>query len=133
MLMAEKMAALARMNESMSTSVMEISRPVSDSAGGGEDIAAHAVLVVRDALALADELTLGGDDRRAVELGDDVDDAGAADADGLLSVRADDAERGLHGIAVDLDGFDRTVSRAHAAGDVAALKGRDRPSRRRTS
>ena len=32
MLMAEKMAALARMNESMSTSVMEISRPVSDSA-----------------------------------------------------------------------------------------------------
>ena len=81
------------------------------------------MLVVRDALALAHELTLGGDDRRAVELGDDVDDAGAADTDGLLSVRADDAERGLHGIAVDLDGFDRAVGRAHAAGDVAALKG----------
>ena len=31
-LMAEKMAAFARMNESISTSVMEISRPVSDSA-----------------------------------------------------------------------------------------------------
>ena len=31
-LMAEKIAAFARMNESISTSVMEISRPVSDSA-----------------------------------------------------------------------------------------------------
>ena len=33
MLMAEKIAPLARMNESMSTSVIEISRPVSLSSG----------------------------------------------------------------------------------------------------
>ena len=42
----------------------------------------------------------------------------------LLPLGADDAERGLHGVLVDDDGFHGTVGGAHAAGDIAALKGR---------
>ena len=90
----------------------------------GQNIAAHAVLVVRDTLTGADKLTLGGDDGRAVKFCNDIDDAGAADADGLLALRADDAERRLHCILVNLHGFDRTVCCTHAAGDIAALKRR---------
>ena len=90
----------------------------------GQNIAAHAVLVVRDALTGADKLTLGGDDGRAVKFCNDINDAGAADADGLLALRPDDAECRLHRILVDLHGFDRTVCCTHAAGDIAALKRR---------
>ena len=80
--------------------------------------------VVGDALALADEDALGIQDPGVEQLGDRIDDAAAAEADGLLVRLADDAERRLHRLGIDDAGLDRAVRCAHAAGDVAALEGR---------
>ena len=88
----------------------------------GEDVAAAAVAVVGDALALADEDALGIQDPGVEQLGDRIDDAAAAQADGLLARLADDAERRLHRLGIDDAGLDRAVRCAHAAGDVAALE-----------
>ena len=89
----------------------------------GDNIAAHAVGVPLNAAALPDEQALGVDDPAAVQLGDDIDDAGAADAHGLLTGIAYDGQGRLHGGVVNGTGFDGTVGGAHTAGDVAALKG----------
>ena len=97
--------------------------------GSCENISSHAVLVVGDSAALADELALRGDDRGTVELGDHVDDTRAADADRLLTFVTDNGELRLHGIFVNGHGLDRAVRCAHAAGNVAALKRRTRRAR----
>ena len=89
----------------------------------GNNVAAHAVMIPADALALPDEQALGVDDAAAVQLGNDVDDAAAADADGLLSFVAHDGNGGFHGHFVYGAGFDGAVRGAHTAGNVAALKG----------
>ena len=88
-----------------------------------ENVAPRAVMVAHDAAALADEQTLRVDDAGAEQLGDGIDDAAAAKADGLLSRLADNAEGRLHAVLIDDAGFDRAVRCAHTAGDVAALKG----------
>ena len=90
----------------------------------GDHIASHAVFIVAHAAAFAGELALAVDDARAEQLGDDVDDAGAADADRRFA--ADDGVARLHRLGVDRAGIDRAVGGAHAAGDVAALERRAR-------
>ena len=90
--------------------------------GSCENVPAHAVLVVGDSVALADEFALRGDDGGAVELGNYIDDARTADADRLLPGVSDNGELRLHRIAVNFDCLDCTVGCAHAAGDIAALK-----------
>ena len=78
-----------------------------------------------------------GDDARQEHLGDDLDDARAADAgdagvgdagrEGRLvrpGVHADDPEARLERLAVDPDALDGTRSGALAAGDLGALEGR---------
>src|SRR5699024_793957 len=87
----------------------------------GNDIGAHAVLVVEDPGVLPDELALAVDGAGAEELGNDVDDAAAADAGGSLA--AHHREGGLQGVLVNGAGLDGAVGGPHAAGDVAALEG----------
>ena len=89
----------------------------------GQHEAAHAVGVPADPAALPDEQALGVDDGAAEQLGNNVDDAGAADTHGLLARLAYDAEGGFHGVLVQGTGLNGPVSGAHTAGDVAALEG----------
>ena len=91
--------------------------------GVGDDVAAHAMRIPPDPVTLPDEQTLGIDDAAAEELGDDVDDAGAADAHRPLARFAHNGKGGLHGVFVQGAGLNGAVGGPHAAGDVAALKG----------
>ena len=69
------------------------------------------------------ELALAVDDAALEHLGDDVDDAAAANAHGLVGV-ADQGVAGLPGLRVDGHAVDGPVGGPHAAADVAALEGR---------
>ena len=89
----------------------------------GNDIPTHAVMIPADALALPDEQPLGIDNPAAVQLGNDVDDAAAADAHGFLIRVAHNGNGGFHGHLVDGAGFNGAVGGAHTAGNVTALKG----------
>ncbi len=120
-MVAEKIAPLARMKLSMSTSLMSTSRTRAGFLAKGDHIASHAVFIVADAAAFPGELALAVDDARAEQLGDDVDDAGAADAERDLA--ADDGEGSAPWSPVNRAGINRAVGGTHTAGDVAALKG----------
>ena len=89
-----------------------------------KDVSSHAVVVPADPVPFPDKQALGIDDAAAEKLGDNIDDAAAADAHGLLPGVPHDGEGGLHGGFVDGAGLNGAVGGAHTAGDVAALKGR---------
>jgi len=89
----------------------------------GQHVAAHAVLIPEDAAILPHKVSLGGDGGGAVQLGDHVDDAAAADTHRLLALLAHDGQRRLQRLPVDGHGLYRAVGGPHTAGNVAALKG----------
>ena len=89
----------------------------------GQYITAHAVLVPADTSALPDEKALGIDDAAAEQLGNHIDDAGAANAHAFLTGFTDDGQSRLHGLLVDDSRFHGAVGGTHAAADVAAFKG----------
>ncbi len=90
----------------------------------------QAALPAPDALGpdLFPDLALLVDHAVQIHLGEDVDHARAADADGLRV--ADDAEVHLVRFRVDLDLFDGPFHGAHAELDAAPLEGGARRARR---
>ena len=66
----------------------------------------------------------GVDDPAAVELRDGINDAGAAQAYRLLACLAHNPEGGFHGVLVNGAGLYGSIRGPHAAGNIAAFKGR---------
>ena len=81
------------------------------------------MLIPEDTAILPHKVSLGGDGGGAVQLGDHVDDAAAADAHWLLAGLAHDGQDRLQRLPVDGHGLHRAVGGPHTAGNVAALKG----------
>ena len=82
------------------------------------------MVIPADPVPFPDKQALGIDDAAAEQFGDNIDDAAAADAHRLLARVAHNGKGGLHGGFVDGAGLNGAVGGPHAAGDVAALKGR---------
>lgn len=89
----------------------------------GQDITAHAILVMTHTFSLPDKFTLGVDDARTEQFCDHVDDSRAAKANRFLTFLTDHMIRRLHCLFINSTGLDCSVCSPHAAADISAFKG----------